>query len=133
MVSSEKGSGFKEKRAHRRLYIRLPLGYRKRDAGRSKGFRTMTINVSTEGVYFETTDECLQVGDILDFELGIPPGDSRFPLPGRIANKGKVVRTAAIQDQELETGVPSYSRFGVAAQFQEEFKIKTSESLSESV
>jgi hypothetical protein len=133
MGSSAKGSEFKEKRAHRRLYIRLPLEYRKRDAGRSKGFRTMAINVSTGGVYFETTDEDIQVGNILDFELGIPPGDSRFPLPGRIANKGKVVRTAAIHDQDPGSGGPSYSRFGVAAQFQEEFKIMTSESLSENV
>jgi hypothetical protein len=133
MASSAKGSAYKEKRSHRRLYIRLPLEYRKRDAGRSSGFRTMTINVSTGGVYFETTDEGIRVGDILDFELGIPPGDSRFPLPGRIANKGKVVRTIAIQDQDVEIGVPSYSRFGVAAQFQEEFKIMTSESRSESV
>ncbi len=81
MGSSAKGSAFKEKRAHRRLYIRLPLEYRKRDTGRSNAFRTMTINVSTGGVYFETTDEGIQVGDILDFALGIPPGDSRFPLP----------------------------------------------------
>jgi len=133
MGSSAKGSEFEEKRAHRRLYIRLPLKYRKRDAGRSNAFRTMTINVSTGGVYFETTDEDIQLGDILDFELGIPPGDSRFPLPGKIANTGKVIRTAAIADQDLGNGGPSYSRFGVAAQFQEEFKIKTSESLSESV
>jgi len=133
MGSSANGSEFKEKRAHRRLYIRLPLEYRKRDVGRSNAFRTMTINVSTGGVYFETTDEGIQVGDILDFELGIPPGDSRFPLPGRIANKGKVMRTVAIQAQDLKNGAPSYSRFGVAAQFQEEFKIKSSESLSESI
>ncbi len=133
MGSSAKGSGYKEKRAHRRLYIRLPLSYRKQDSGRSKGFRTITINVSTGGVYFETTDEGIQVGDILDFELGIPPGDSRFPLPGKITNTGKVVRTAAIQEQDVENGGPSYSRIGVAAQFQEEFKIQTNESLSENV
>lgn len=133
MASSTKGSTFNEKRAHRRLDIRLPLEYRKREGVRSKPLRTMTINVSTGGVYFETTDEDIRLGDILEFELGIPPGDSRFPLPGKIANKGKVIRTAAIDDQEGETEMPSYTRFGVAAQFQEEFKIKTSESLSESV
>ena len=133
MGSSEESSEYIEKRAHRRLEIRLPLEYRKRDAGRSNAFRTMTVNVSTGGVYFETTDEALGVGDTLEFELGIPPGDSRFPLPGKISTKGKVVRTIAIPGQELNGKIPSYARMGVAARFQEEFKIITRESLSESV
>jgi len=133
MGSSAEGSTFNEKRAHRRLDIRLPLEYRKREDVRSKPLRSMTINVSTGGVYFETAKEDIRRGDILEFELGIPPGDSRFPLPGKIANKGKVIRTVAIGDQTGETETPAYSRFGVAAQFQEEFKIKTSESLSEPI
>lgn len=133
MASLSMSSGFKEKRAHRRLYIRLPLEYRKRNTGRSSTSRTMTVNVSTGGVYFETTNETIRVGDILEFALGIPPGDARFPLPGKIANKGKVVRTALIQDHDPQAGSNSYSSLGVAAQFQEEFKIMTHMPLTESL
>ena len=133
MGSSKTSSDYFEKRVHRRLAIRLPLEYRRRDSGRGSASRTMTINVSTGGVYFETTDEGIQVGDALEFELGIPPGDSRFPLPGKIANQGQVVRLVPVSDQQGEPEGPSYPRFGVAAQFQEEFKIMTCASLSETV
>lgn len=113
-----------EKRAHRRLTIRIPLEYRKQGVRRSNVSRTMTINVSTGGIYFETTDDTIAEGDLLELELGIPPGDSRFPIQGKIANLGKVVRKRLIET-DPDQPAAAYTRYGLAAQFQEEFKIIT--------
>ena len=113
---------FKEKRAHRRLEIRLPLEYHRLSVGRCNVFRTVTINVSTGGVYFETAVDDLRVGDKLAIELGIPPDDARFPPQGKISTEGEVVRTTVIEDKSTKNGA-SFSRYGIGSQFKRDFII----------
>ena len=113
---------YKEKRAHRRLDIRLPLEYRRQDMHRTQFFRTMTINVSTGGIYFETSDEDICPGDKLIFEVGVPPGDKQFPQEGKISTVGEVLRAKSIKNKINGKGV-QLSRYGVAAKFEQGFKL----------
>lgn len=113
----------KEKRSYRRLDMSLPLEYRKPKNENCNFLRSITKNVSTGGVYFETTDDSLKAGDILTFELGIPEGDNRFPKHGTISTTGKITRLTSIAINGDQS--PSrLSRFGVAASFQKGFKLE---------
>ena len=112
-----KENDFSEKRAHRRLDIRLPVTFQKEGIGRSNVFRTITLNVSTGGAYFETAAEDIHVGDHLALELDIPSGDARFPLQGKILTVGQVVRCTPIEDQPNIDGL-TFPRYGVAVRFQ---------------
>jgi len=107
----------KEKRAHRRLDIHLPLSFHKDGSGRSNKYNTTTINVSTGGTYFETTADDIIIGDKLALELEIPGNDGRFPLQGKIVAEGEVVRCITIEDEPNKEGL-SFPRIGVAARFQ---------------
>ena len=113
---------FKEKRAHRRLDIHLPLEYRRQAKARSNVYRTMTVNVSTGGLYFITADESLLPGDVLALEMEVPPGDGPFPQESRISTTGEVIRTTVIDSETKPNGV-KFSRYGVAAKFQKDFKL----------
>lgn len=113
---------FREKRQYRRLDLRLPLEYYKTDMGRPGVARTMTVNVSTGGVYFETTCEDIKTGDSLALEVGVPPGDARFPMHGKFATTGKVVRTEKIHNPATQNQ-PAFTSLGVASKFQEGFKL----------
>ena len=115
-------AGIEGKRSHRRLNIRLPMSFHKENVGRSNSLRTVSINVSTGGIYFETAAEDLKIGDRLAFELAVPPEDGRFPPEGKITTKGKVVRTTVLKDLSNDEGL-SFARYGVAAQFEESFKL----------
>ena len=103
--------------------MQLPLEYRRPTDIESKMLQSTTKNVSTGGVYFETTDESLEMGDNLAFELGIPEGDNRFPKNGTISTIGEIVRLAPISN-ESENQSPTITRYGVAAQFQRGFKLE---------
>ena len=105
-----------EKRAHRRLEIRLPLSFHKEGSGRSNKYNTTTVNVCTGGAYFETTAEDIAVGDKLALELEIPGNDGRFPPQARIVAEGQVVRCLTIEDEPNLEGL-SFPRFGVATRF----------------
>lgn len=110
-----------ERREHRRLEVRLPLAYRRTDAARVSDLRTRTINVSTGGLYFETTDEMLRPGVELDLELDVPEGDERFPPHSRIKTTGRVVRCEVLTD--TEAGTVEFRRLGVGAQFEKGLKL----------
>jgi len=107
----------KEKRAHRRLDIHLPLSFQIKGSGRSNNYRTTTINVSTGGTYFETTADDITVADKLSLELELPTGDGRFPPQGKIVTEGEVVRCITIEDEPNKEGL-SFPRLGVATRFQ---------------
>ena len=83
----------------------------------------MTVNVSTGGAYFETTDEDIKVGDELALELEIPSGDARFPLQGKIVTVGQVVRRTVIEDEPNQDGL-TFVRFGLGARFQKSLDLK---------
>ena len=112
-----------DRRAHRRLEIRLPLKYHKEGVGRTNPFMTMTVNVSTGGAYFETTAEDIETGDNLGLELEIPAGDGRFPLQGKIVTVGRVVRRTLIEDKPNQDGL-TFPRYGVATEFQQGLNLK---------
>lgn len=113
----------KEKRSYRRLDMSLPLEYRKPKNDDYNLLRSVTKNVSTGGVYFETTDDSLKAGDVLTFELGIPEGDNRFPKNGTISTTGKIIRLTSIAINGDQSSTPP-ARFGVAASFQKGFKLE---------
>ena len=91
----------------------------------------MTINISTGGVYFETTADDIREGDDLDLKVGVPPGDGRFPQHSKIATVGRVIRSKMIEDKPNDKGV-TYTRYGVAAQFQQGFKLSFADNVSSS-
>ena len=115
-------TNLQEKRAHRRLDIRLPLEYRKEGAPRRSVFRTTTLNVSTGGLYFETAAQNIRVGETYAFELGIPATDERFPIQGKIVASARIVRTTPLDDEPNHDGLV-LARFGVAAQFDSGFRL----------
>jgi hypothetical protein len=110
-----------EKRQHRRLNLRLPLEFDRIEAGRCKTAHTMTENVSTGGIYFETTHEDLNPGEHLALTLNVPY-DSRFPLQGQISTISKVLRRTRIEGKKSDSSA-SFTRYGIAVQFQQPLKL----------
>lgn len=84
-----------ERRTHRRLEIRLPLQYCPVDDTGMNVCRTVTRNISTGGLYFETDDVDLKPGTLINLELTIPPGEGYSPYQGRITGVGEVMRVDA--------------------------------------
>ncbi len=113
-----------EKRTHRRLDVKLALEYRNPDTSEHKSATSTTKNVSTGGLYFETTDDNINQGDVLTFELGIPQKDNRFPQNGTMSTTGEIVRKIEIQASEPNDEGVKFTRFGIAAQFQKNFKLE---------
>lgn len=91
----------------------------------------MTINISTGGVYFETTADDIGEGDDLALEVGVPSGDGRFPQHSKIAAVGRVIRSKMIENKPNDKGV-TYTRYGVAAQFQQGFKLAFTDNVTSS-
>jgi len=111
-----------EKRSHRRLELRLPLEFYRTEAGRCASLHSTTVNVSTGGVYFETTAEDLKPGDELALELGVPTSENHFPQEGKIAAISKVIRVLEITKKRTAGGA-DFNCFGIAAQFQKPLKL----------
>ena len=111
-----------EKRNHRRLDVRMPLEYSPVNLPHANVSSNVTINVSTGGLYFETADSHLKVGDELNINLAVPPGDTRFPPHAKIASVGRVVRVQEIQNRPNRDKV-AFARFGIATQFQKPLKL----------
>ena len=109
-----------ERRKHRRLQMALPLEFR-RSAESSVGpYHSVTRDVSTGGIYFETVLEDLRKGELLDIELTIPPGEGHFPYQGRVSSVAVVVRTEKLTSLGLQITNPC---IGVAAAFRQSFKL----------
>lgn len=108
-----------ERRTHRRLDIRLPLQYCPVDDTGINVCRTVTRNISTGGLYFETDDVDIKPGTLINLELTIPPGEGYSPYQGRITGLGEVVRVDA-----PEAGVDAAVRpVGVATRFREGLRL----------
>lgn len=112
------------RRAYRRLELRLPLEYRPSHTPRANMSHTNTVNVSTGGVYFETAVDDIRPGQELNLELAVPAGDERFPPGGKITTIGQVVRTAVLHDGAKKQGSPrKFDRYGVGVQFQQGLRL----------
>ncbi|MFQ6047798.1 MAG: PilZ domain-containing protein [Phycisphaerae bacterium] len=112
----------KERRKHRRLEIRLPLECSCVGAGPISAYRTVTLNVSTGGLYFETEATDIKPGMLLKIELTVPPGDGHFPYQGRVTGLGEVVRVVQLPPRTDLAG-RQRQRMGVATRFKENLKL----------
>ena len=108
----------KERREHRRLAIRLPVECTQVGAGR--GWRTVTGNISTGGLYFEVDlaegDAPPETNALLNVELTVPPGDGHFPYEGRLSSVAEVRRCESLS-------VADARRYAIGAQFREPLKL----------
>ncbi len=109
-----------ERREHRRLEIRLPLEYRPAAEG-ACAYRTVTLNVSTGGLYFETDSQDIGPGTLLELELTVPPGDGHFPYVSRVSSVAEVLRARPLAREV--SARPGGQRLGVAARFREPLKL----------
>lgn len=112
-----------ERRHHRRLAIRLPLDCTAQGgSGPGAGFRAVTRNISTGGIYFELElangAAPVSAGSVLDVELTVPPGEGYFPYEGHVKGMAQVVRCDDMPVANGE-GKAARSRLGIAARFQE--------------
>ncbi len=108
-----------ERRTHRRLEIRLPLQYCLASETGADVCRTVTRDISTGGLYFETDDLDIRQGMLIDLELTIPPGEGYSPYQGRITCTGEVVR---VDSTDLPSGADT-RRVGIAARFREGLRL----------
>ncbi len=109
-----------ERRKHRRLQMHLPLEFRRATESAAGQYHTMTRDVSTGGIYFETAVDDLRKGELLDIEMTIPPGEGHFPYQGRVSSAARVVRT----EKPLGlAGRAANLRVGVGVAFLESFKL----------
>ena len=82
-----------EKRRHKRLPLRLDLSCHRVDCPSEVLHAGRTVNVSTSGIYFETSSKVFEAGHMLKVELSIPPTDGLLEFGGRISGFAKVLRT----------------------------------------
>ena len=112
-----------ERRQHRRLEIRLPLECSSAESsGRPATFRTVTFNISTGGVYFETEASDIKPGMRLNLELTVPPGDGHFPYQGHVTGTAEVVRVEPLAPK-TDAGGKTRGWSGVATRFDERLKL----------
>lgn len=111
-----------ERRVHRRLEVRLPLEFHRLGGVRQSFAPTVTGNVSTGGVYFETTVDDIFAGEELQIDLGVPPGDDRFPQHGKITTTAEVIRAAKTDKSSHPDAIP-LPKYGIAARFRQGFRL----------
>ena len=109
-----------ERRKYRRLQMHLPLEFRRVSEPATGQHHTVTRDVSTGGIYFETAMDDLRKGELLDIEMTIPPGEGHFPYQGRVSSVARVVRT---EKPSGSVGRIVNRRMGVGAAFRESFKL----------
>ena len=81
-----------ERRAHRRMEIRLPVECRKDVDSQTCIVRTITRDVSTGGMSFELDAPDFCVGDQLRVDLTVPPAEGVSPYQGRASCRAEVLR-----------------------------------------
>jgi len=113
-------TGHSERRAHRRLTIELPLQCARTGLSAPRAYRTVTRNVSSGGLYFESDSDEFRCGMLLELELTVPPGDGHFPYPVRVRALGEVVRIDELPAEEPAPEAPP--RFGIATRLRDPFQ-----------
>lgn len=108
-------SGAGERRAHRRLALRIPVECRRGD----RIVRTLTQNISTGGAYLETEQGDFQPGDRLDLALTLPAADGVSPYPGDATCTAEVLRVRPTPQPPAEAS----PRDGVALRFLDRLRI----------
>ncbi|MBN2561380.1 MAG: PilZ domain-containing protein [Phycisphaerae bacterium] len=108
-----------ERRAHRRLSIRLPVECRKESEDSRYLVRTVTQNVGSGGAYLELDSADFQPGDRLRLELTVPPAEGVSSYEGRATCAAEVLRVQAVSNGPRG----SVRRYGVAARFLDRLRI----------
>ena len=101
-----------EKRSHRRLGANYNISCRKVGSIENRAYDGLTANVSPGGLYFETTADTFEQGNLLRIELSIPPTSGLLEFGGKIAGFAKVLRTDSAS-----------GKHGVALQFCRHLKL----------
>ena len=109
----------RERRKHRRLQMHLPVEFRRSGQTVTGFHHSVTRDVSTGGLYFETVLDDLGKGELLDIEMTIPPGEGHFPYQGRVSSVAKIVRA----DKPAADAALTNPRVGIGAAFRESFKL----------
>lgn len=107
-----------ERRAHRRLSIRLPVECRRGPGEGRHMVRTVTQDISTGGMYFELDHPDFSSGDEIDLELTMPAAEGVFPYEGRASCPARIIRVDRI------TGVDGTDRFGMAVRFSDRLRLR---------
>lgn len=102
-----------ERRAHRRMEIRLPVECRADVASETSIVRSITRDVSTGGMSFESDAADFQVGDRLRIDLTVPPAEGVSPYQGRASCRAEVLRVHRIP----AAGAGSIERHLIATRF----------------
>lgn len=101
-----------EKRRHRRLGAVYNISCRKIGSGENELHEGRTTNVSSGGLYFETSDDIFTAGNFIRIELFIEPTPGLLEFGGKIAGFAKVLRAANVTQSDMEAG-----KCGVAVEF----------------
>jgi hypothetical protein len=113
-----------EKRKYRRLGAKFELSCSKVGSPIEELQSGRTVNVSSGGLYFETTAEGFEPGNLLKVDLSIPPTSGQLEFGGRISGFARVLRINAIR--KSSPGVNSSSKgCGVALEFCRPLKLDT--------
>lgn len=105
-----------ERRRDRRLGADFDVSFYKVGSTANEPYNGQTVNVSSGGLYFETTARTIEQGDRLRVELSIPPTPGLLEFGGKIAAFAKVLRAYNIGGHV--TGSDSTcGKYGVALQF----------------
>jgi hypothetical protein len=111
-----------ERRANRRMCLRLPAECRRQAEGGSPVIRSITHDISTGGLYLELGAPDFGLGDKLEVELTVPPAEGVSPYQGRVSCRAEVVRLEPPRNGT--TGKRSArGGFGVAARFLDRLRI----------
>lgn len=124
-----------DRRADRRLEIDFPVAFHPAppDAAstpaasqtsappeREIRSRGTALNVAPGGVYFETEDDSLKSGQLIELEMTLPPAAGSSPYFGRGAAVAEVLRVVRLPTLSPPGSAP---RFGVAARFRERLRL----------
>ena len=107
----------RERRKHRRMAIRLPIECVSSSEGHQVTYRTITADISSDGVCFEADGNEFRIRTPLEIELGVPPGDGHSPYAGRVRGTGRVVRV------DRTNGDAAHAKYRIAAHFSKPLKL----------
>lgn len=106
-----------EKRKFKRLGAKFDISCIEIGANREQLKIGSTINVSTGGLYFETSADTFEQGSLLKVHLTIPPKTGLLECGGKISGFAKVLRTEPLDDLNQEEVHAISGKQGVALEF----------------
>ena len=87
----------RRRRQHPRLTIRLPVAHRPAASLAVHLRHDFTTDISAGGTQLVVTGRPPPVGEKMELELTIPPGEGHFPYSGKIRGVGTVLRSEPVR------------------------------------